>query len=262
MHLGILLEFPIPHFALGVMSIYTLMVPVRFWDKIIEKITGVICVNNNREVLYENTNNIQLSKVILKILIGICVLVQINITLQSPLVSPLVNCIGSKLHVKKHYELIAYKLSIFSRKTLGVTKHPVFMDNHFVGYNHILKVTYIDHNLKETTLPIINEQGMPGNYLTGGVWVNWSYRTNSPNVNIESLKKGMIAYTSYWAHNNEVNLLDAHFKISVKRIELPSWNWEKDYLEKQLNLPWETAGALVWENDKPELELIKDIEKF
>lgn len=34
LHLGILLEFPIPYFAIGVVALYILMVPVSFWKKI------------------------------------------------------------------------------------------------------------------------------------------------------------------------------------------------------------------------------------
>lgn len=33
LHLGILLEFPIPYFAIGVVSLYLLMIPVSFWKK-------------------------------------------------------------------------------------------------------------------------------------------------------------------------------------------------------------------------------------
>src|SRR5690606_7183496 len=33
LHIGILVCFPIPFFALGVIALYLLMVPVRFWEK-------------------------------------------------------------------------------------------------------------------------------------------------------------------------------------------------------------------------------------
>ncbi|WP_452220381.1 DCC1-like thiol-disulfide oxidoreductase family protein [Lacinutrix salivirga] len=38
LHLGILLEFPIPFFALGVAAIYMLMVPVKWWEKLTKAI--------------------------------------------------------------------------------------------------------------------------------------------------------------------------------------------------------------------------------
>ena len=38
LHLGILIEFPIPYFATGYISIYVLMVPVCFWEKLIYKV--------------------------------------------------------------------------------------------------------------------------------------------------------------------------------------------------------------------------------
>lgn len=262
LHLGILLEFPIPYFALGVIAIYTLMIPVGFWDKIIKKNRKYILVNIKNKELYKKTNDTQFPKIIMKTLLGICIFFQINITLQSPLVSSSVNSIVNKLHIHKYYKKISNKLTIFSRKTLGITMHPVFMDNHFVGYNHILKVTYIDDNLKETILPIINDDGMPGDYLTGGIWINWSYRTNNPNVNIEILKHGVISYTSFWAHSNDVTLNDAKFKISVKKIKSLNSSWKSDYLIEQLNVSWEEAGYLVWGNSGPTLKLIKDIEEF
>lgn len=39
LHLGILVEFPIPYFALGVISLYLLLLPLKFWESIIKIIT-------------------------------------------------------------------------------------------------------------------------------------------------------------------------------------------------------------------------------
>lgn len=260
LHVGILLEFPIPNFAFGMMTLYLLMVPVGVWDKLKQKV-GVLNWNIQKFTI----NNIfDFDKK--PILIGVIIVIsffQLNVTLQSPFIKPTLNRCLEKIKVAKTYDDVSYPLMDFSTKAFGITKHPVFMDNHFKGYNHIISVSYIDNQSKsEVLLPMINEKGMVDDYLRGGVWVNWSYRVNSPSVDYNQLENGLFAYTSYWAHENSIDLKDAVFKIKVKAIDLPNWRWEKDFLQKQIDKPWQEAGTLIWKQIKPTLTLIKPIEAF
>lgn len=132
-------------------------------------------------------------------------------------------------------------------KYLGICEHPVFMDDHFKGYTNVYGLKY-----KNKFLPILNEKGMPDNYLTGGVYVNWLWRVNKPYVteNTYSLKKGLMDYSSFWAHRNEIDLsLKQEFEIVRKKVNV-SFKWEKDLLRKNMDSPWEKAGILIWENKK------------
>ena len=135
------------------------------------------------------------------------------------------------------------------------------MDNHFRNYNHIISIYYKAGN-GDISIPIVTTQGMPDKYLSGALWVNWTFRVNAPNLNLEKFKEGVKNYTSFWASKNKVDLNNAVFLIKVKKIDLPNWEWEKDYLTKQLNKPWQDAGTILWKNKEFELDLIKPIEDF
>ncbi|WAC01922.1 hypothetical protein N7U66_19080 [Lacinutrix neustonica] len=103
---------------------------------------------------------------------------------------------------------------------------------------------------------------MVGDYLQGALWVNWSWRVNSPNVNQDILKIGLQRYTAYWAYERGINLNHTEFKIKVKKLDFLDWEWKKDYLSNQLEKKWLEAGALIWIDDKAELSLVKPIESF
>lgn len=128
----------------------------------------------------------------------------------------------------------------FSHEFFGITKHGVFISNHFKNYNNIYTLKY-----NGKFLPIINELGMPGKYLKGGLWVNYSWKVNGRNVNvnngsIDRLESGLSKYASYWSNNNQI--IDPVFELVVKRIETP-FKWEKNLLTKNLNSPWKKVGT-------------------
>ena len=148
-----------------------------------------------------------------------------------------------------------------SKRLFGITHHAVFMDGHFDDYNHVIGVTYqepISNN--EIWLPITNEQGMPGKYLLGFNWVRWTFRANGPNVDQDKLAKGIMEFTAFWAHKNDVSLDDATFNVKVKKIRIPE-QWEKDYYKKSINAPWIEAGRVQWKDQKFDANL-KTIENI
>ena len=77
---------------------------------------------------------------------------------------------------------------LFSKNSFGITRHAVFVDNHFIGYNHIVAITYDDDgdkkallNYKYMQLPAklgglvvkgstkqtkLSWQGVPGSYIS------------------------------------------------------------------------------------------------
>ncbi len=259
LHIGILLEYPIPYFALGVIAIYLLLVPVAYWDKLFSRmgLNGKYLAKKNEEVPFQSPK-----KKLIAIIIFLLIFLQTNITLQSPLLKPVISKVTKNIGVERHFNNTSDQLSHFSRKFFGITKHPVFMDDHFNGYNHIISVSFIDTLGNSSYLPIINKKGMPNDYLKGALWVNWNWRVNNPKVKDVKLEQGIASYTAYWAKKNNVDLNNARFEISVKKIDLPNWKWEKDYLTKQLNKPWQKAGNILWENKKFKLTLLKPIEDY
>ncbi|WAC01921.1 hypothetical protein N7U66_19075 [Lacinutrix neustonica] len=144
LHLGIFLEFPIPYFAIGVVAIYFLLVPVSIWDRVI-----LLLFKKNLNIDYQNpsaVNNFHKKG----ILLIACVLLtlQVNVTMQSPFLKPSLDILIDRLGIKSIVNKTVDGLMILSTKAFGVTKHPVFMDSHFEDYNHIIAVSYIKESEK------------------------------------------------------------------------------------------------------------------
>lgn len=333
LHIGIYIEYPIPYFAFGCMSVYLLMIPISMWDKMWNKITSkkerlVVCISNS------NLNTCRL-KIIVE---SLDIFNQIkfvdrnieseSIDLSSKLVKEEVygidtdnkSYINDSLHHKiaeltlLYYPVIWFnnvfsyksqlnedvasnikskKLKAFKGENLifnreqnkiknvvlmlfflvsfglqmkihygstyvmnkslcsyfGICIHPVFMDFHFAGYTNIYGLKY-----KNRFLPLLDEKGMPGDYISGGTWVNYIWRVNRPYVkeNAYSLRKGFMDYSSFWAHQNNVNLSkNQEFVIVRKKIKSP-FKWEKDLLKNNIESPWEEVGKLIWKNRNPQ----------
>ncbi|WP_299314518.1 HTTM domain-containing protein [uncultured Aquimarina sp.] len=339
LHIGILLEYPIPFFGLGCMTIYLLMVPISIWDKLWDKVSAkkeslvIYYVSNsvssykfkiivefldvfNRirfinqssmeksysvpvkiskgEVYGVDSNDLSYSgKLLFKKMIDIFPLYYIIVLYdklmlyknpielssvfenQSKKMLPFLEnqdlnyqnrnafrdtilvfffFLSSLCQIQVHYSFfnenrITYSVNIFLLKHFGICKHPVFMDNHFAGYNIVYGLKY-----KNKFLPILDEKGMPDSYLSGGTWVNYMWRVNMPYVkeNAYSLRKGFTDYSSFWAHRNSVDLSkNQEFTIVRKRIKVV-FQWEEDLLRKNIESPWEVVGKLTWRNKKPQ----------
>ncbi len=148
------------------------------------------------------------------------------------------------------------RLSGLSRSLFGITPHPVFMDFHYRGYNHIVAVVHVDADGHETWLPIIDESGSPDLYIYGANWVKWTFRVNSGFINQRQLVDGINRFTAFWAHEHDVSLRDARFEVRVKKIDLPTV-WKKDFLSTQRAKPWQDAGEVNWKGFRPQVKLKK-----
>lgn len=352
LHLGILFAYPIPWFALTVASLYILLIPPYFWNKITQRIkrkesklvvrynpqfyidnvlkTVVVSfdfsekinfvIDSNIETVIIENNEVLTSQQVWKKVINQCIFL---LPLQIILLIPFLNkkasvfyvfaknnlnqlvskparivstiilnklklnlvmlfliyvafsqllCINNSFLLTKYYTknnfelpfLVTKKTSLLgsiNRFLFGIVPHPVFMDFHFDGYNHIIAITHIDKNGNETWLPLIRENGQVSYYNTGRQWVNWTFRTNSPYVNSQALKRGIENYTYFWINKQKnINLDDATFKIKVKKIDIPT-EWEEDFLKKQMAKPWQDVSEAKWKNgeffiDLPDIESI------
>ncbi len=142
-----------------------------------------------------------------------------------------------------------------SYKLLGIAKHGVFLDGHYNGFDKIFSLTY-----NGEYLPLFDAFGKPDDYLVGGVWANYGFRVNKQNK-LSKLNEGLIRYSAFWAHKNNIDLSHAKFKI-IKKEVISSYKWEKDFLHKNMLLPWEEVGTLTWNNSNAEVEFnIKVAEK-
>ncbi|TDN37713.1 DUF393 domain-containing protein [Hymenobacter sp. UV11] len=132
---------------------------------------------------------------------------------------------------------------------LGIAKHPIALDEHFASYTHLIAVTYTGPDGIERFLPITQPSGQPGAYLSGAVWLKWTYSVVSAKVDQERLAKGIRSFTAFWAHQNGVDLANCRFSVKVKKIAEPL-TWQRDFLNQQLRKPWQNAGFVTWHNQQ------------
>ena len=267
LHLGILIEFPIPWFALGMIAVYLLLVPNSFWRKYIFKKKKIVLIylesffrktplkyiinkveNSPNKVTQINTSYDDFKFNLIMASFVSLILMQIMVSYSSPLIIKFRKEAG--FH-NTSLDILIRKCSsgtkMISHRLLGITNHGVFMDNHFDNYNHIIAITYENNDGAEEWLPIIRQDGTVGNYLYGFNWVKWSWRVNAPDIENKNLEKGIRDFTAFWAEKNQVDLIQARFNILVKRIEIPE-EWKKDFLKNQMKKPWIKGGSVEWIN--------------
>lgn len=197
------------------------------------------------------------------ITIGLIILVlfQMIVSYNSPLNVTFRDIIGfEKTNFNKRLEKISSTISKHSKDYLGITGHGVFMDYHFTEYNHNIAVVFVDANNQEKWLPITKKDGTTGNYMLGSIWAKWGFRANANEINQDDLKNGIRDFTAFWAKKNRVNLNDATFIIKLKKIETPK-GWEKDFLKRQMEKPWQDIGTATWKDKKYSIE-IPEVEKL
>lgn len=208
-----------------------------------------IPVNDNQKKLLTNLSLRDLKAKILFLVLIILVLFQVLVTYNSPLLVKARYKIGiADLQLVKASENFAYKSEDFSKAFFGITHHGVFMDSHFNGYNHTIAVVYKSPTGQEKWLPIFDQDGTPGNYLFGALWVKWTFRVDAPLIKRQQFLNGIRDFTAFWAYNNGIDLRNAVFEIKVKKSRDPKV-WEKDFLNTQLKNPWLEAGTVTWTNN-------------
>ena len=263
LHIGILIEFPIPYFALTVIAVYILLIPVSFLRKKVELLSRVLPINKlaqvaekfltHKEIMVNVNDQYKYKKNQVRILTYGCLflcLLQVNISLQSGILKNwLYEPVLEKVFEKTGLSVASDKLKSFSTIFLGITHHAVFMDNHFGGYNHVIALKYVENDKESVWLPIISEEMYPEDYIYGANWVNWTFRVNGPFVDNDQLTAGIKRYTSYWLHKTGRDTKNAKIEVLMKKIPYPT-EWEKDYLTKQLNKEWITISRVEWKNDK------------
>ena len=154
-------------------------------------------------------------------------------------------------------------LHYFSKNTFGITNHMVFLDYHYIGFNHIVGVSYIDKKGKEVWLPIVQKKGLAEPDLIGPIWAYLGFRAIGMHIKDHNLEVGLKKYIYFWAHNENIDLQDVEFKIYVKKVDDTEWKWQKDFLSKQLKHPWIEAGTIDWkDSDHIYFEFVKKIESF
>lgn len=268
-HLGIYISYPIPYFALTYIITYLLFFPPGIWRKTVRPFSSVfssglflraksklvwILLSIDAAVVGGGTgpdnadialrpgrkwNRLGATQTFWKITIPALVIMQLCLIFFPDI-------------EKGSFAKITRSLHVATLKFLGVSRHSVFLDYHFEGFNHIVKVTFIDDKGKEHLLPIIDDRGLTSTYNKGMIWKNVSFNVVTAQLRPERLGPGLETYARFYL-DQETGSQSGQFKIYVKEFETPR-KWEKDFLKKQIAQPWILAGNLKIDGDDSHVE--------
>lgn len=204
-------------------------------------------ITETEDLLIKGINKIKITQLFWKIIIAILIFGQGLMILQSPSIK---NTFIATNSVTKN--ITKYPMKFLNQpylKFLGVTAHPVFMyKNHFINYNKIFKVVTIDKNGKEIILPFLNNDGkVVKSYFNGALWVNATFRVNSPEFNLKKFEKGITLYMLHYIFKE--NKKAKNFKFYAKEITTSQLNWEKDFLKKQIKNKWYIVGEATYKDE-------------
>lgn len=205
----------------------------------------LVPVSENQDVLIKGWNRLNLSKLSWKFIVLVLLLAQVQTIYYSPFVQknfPM----GQSLN--KVTDIFHDNTKSFFRHYLGITSHNVFLYQHFKGFNHLFKITYIKNN-KEVLVPLYDDNGQPSKYTSGIIWRNLSFNVVTPVVHKEQLESGLKPYLLFFKDDNKIKSSELDFKIYVKEIEVTD-HWQKDFLRKQMMKPWVLIGEYKLNNNK------------
>ncbi|WP_338815303.1 HTTM domain-containing protein [Bernardetia sp. Wsw4-3y2] len=268
LHIGIFITFPIPGFALTMIALYILLIPLHFIKKINTSYKAFLNRIFGQTTEQQIRDNLQIplfKKIHIYAIITYFVLImslQLGVIYRSPLVKKVVINNGWTVSFpNKVFAKISSNISpLISQGFFGIVSHSVFLDFHYTGYNHIIAITYIEKNGSETWLPITNPQGQASWYNVGRNWTYIGFGMVGPQVDSTALSNGIKRFTEFYAVKNDIDLEDATFKVKVKKIDIPM-EWEKDFLKTQMAQPWQDVSEAKWIDGKYFIDL-PDIESL
>lgn len=260
LHLGIGIAFPIPYFALIMVAVYCVMMPWPWYEKIetLLKPWKIKLKNLMVPRLTRFKEPVALTRLNFKgpwqfrVLLGLFVVVTL-FQMSALILSPP----GQKTFTRPVLEF-ALKVKAFTKSTLGIQDHGVFMDHHFRGYDHVVALAQVNPDGTETFLPIINQKAQAEHWNYGRLWVYWTFQVMNSKVDLNRLARGIRRMTAYWLKGDLQT--PKTFRVLVKRINSQFSYAPKRWLANS-EAPWIPVGSAKWENGKIQLKLA-DIEKL
>lgn len=260
MHLGILLIFPIPLFALGCMTVYILLLPSGLFRKVWPA---------RREPLKPAGDDGKSGDekpwiFLITVFVVYCVAMQACYFFdysysdrygygmpgmkREASVRP-----GSNAAPEKFDSL--NQLFLFSsKKFFGIGNHDVFVDYHVNHYDVMLAVCHRAPDGRETWLPIIQPDGHPGLYNTDRLWSKWTADVVGPTVSTSNLHQGIMAYVEMWCRHDQ-NRCEAGYFVVKERPVITPGRWQKGMARLQAQAAWKDVGRIFMDNEKVILDL-------
>jgi hypothetical protein len=150
-------------------------------------------------------------------------------------------------------EGVSNAVLFLSHTLLGITPHALYMHDHFVGYNHILGITWKDGEGREQWLPIVNPEGRIVAPNWGRVQCWWANIVVTPHIKLPRLEKGLTQVIAFWGTQVGVDFRHTPFTLKMKEIEVPM-NWQPDLRKRNLAQPWRDIGTVRWDEGRVRLE--------
>lgn len=141
-----------------------------------------------------------------------------------------------------------------SHTFFGITPHALYMHDHFVGYEHILGITWKDATGAEHWLPFVNEQGRIVAPNWGRIQCWWANIAVTPHINRKRLDKALMQVTAFWGTKEGLDLRDATFILKEKNVRVPM-DWEAGLRGYNLSQPWHDVGRVVWRDGAAKIDL-------
>ena len=255
LHLGIGIAYPIPNFALLMLTLYIPLLPDAVWQKLRLACGQKIRENNFSENSYASTNTIRQrnsNSYLIALFLMYALLGQFMCMLAAPVVQESVAHRPVKKIIDRTQSLFK-PFYFINQKFLGIVSHDIFLDKHFANFNQIINIYYTGNKAALVPLPLFTQTGQPGTYSTGRIWTKWAYRVTGAKPDSEKLSLGIKNFTYFWAQQQGVSLDKAVFIIQVKNIKA-AHTWEKDFLNRQMQQPWVPVGRVYWQNQQCRIE--------
>ncbi len=204
-------------------------------------------VAETEDFLVKGWNRLAITKTFWKILLPFLFLCQCLIIWFSPTMKKIIPQ-HSKINAAMSH-ICTDKTRTFLEDAFGIRYHAVFVDGHFTGFNHIVKIQY--HTPQgDYLLPLINNDGMCFGWNSGIIWRNFSFNVLTSKVAKNKIEDNVVPYLKMYIREKHLPGTHFQFNFYVKEIEVPG-QWEKDFLHKQMKKPWTLAGCCTLDGEKP-----------
>ncbi|ESU25971.1 hypothetical protein FLJC2902T_29840 [Flavobacterium limnosediminis JC2902] len=196
--------------------------------------------NERDDFLLKGWNQIRLTGAFWKFVILVLSFGQLLMIWFSPFIQ---NNMPKVTHLNKIVTIPYESSKWFYEDYIGITHHAVFMYGyHFEKYNYNFKIEAVDANSKSNVVPLLNEEGLVKNsFANGALWVNYTFRVNSPRFKLKQFEECIVPYLKYYQNTKSEQI--SHYKIYMKSIK-PVENWKKNFLKNQINKKWEEIGKI------------------
>lgn len=210
LHLGIIVAFPLPKFALGMLTLYILLVPPDLWDRLRVRLAAF----SQQTVTKSSGENIAGSGLapasiwnhryaiygVLSLLLGM-------------------SFFQGLIILQDHQQIVACWLKpaqrAFLHRYTGLCMHGVFIDSHWNEYDHVVALVHDRQDGTFEWLPLTTPTGQMGSLATDRLWANWAFRANCASITNPPVENGVKRLTAYWLGSQGQPLDKAKFLVAA-----------------------------------------------